>query len=99
MVDSKRNLRVATASDAPKSPKSILQAAEDGSQRELLVALRRRIAKTVNDEKCPPRDLASLSRRLLEIDAELRALDAGSGEGDLGQAGDIPDANFDSSAL
>lgn len=53
---------------------SVTQAARSGSQLDLLVALRERIAKTVEDETCAPRDLASLSLRLTQINKEIEAL-------------------------
>ena len=40
------------------------------------MAMRRRIAKTVEDPNCPPRDLAALTRRLQEISREIEAIDA-----------------------
>jgi hypothetical protein len=98
----KDHLRVATEADTPntpKPPKSISDAARDGEKRELLVALRARIAKTVEDPKTPPRDLASLSRRLMEIANEIEAIDAAAGEGGIGEAGDIPDEPFSDEAL
>jgi hypothetical protein len=54
---------------------TITQAAADGSIREQLAALRERVAKTVEDPNCPPRDLAALSRRLMEITKEIAAID------------------------
>lgn len=98
----RQNLRVAGPDDAPPKPakpKTILEAAESGSRRELLVALRRRIAKTINSEECPPRDLASLSRRLMEIESEINAIDAEAGEGNMGDAVETPDEQFDAEAL
>lgn len=58
------------------SQKTVTSAAADGDERELLVALRARIATTVEDESTPPRDLAALSRRLMEITKEIKAIDA-----------------------
>ena len=40
--------------------------------------MRDRIAKTVADPDCPPRDLAALTRRLQDIAREIAALDARS---------------------
>ncbi|MGY1845523.1 hypothetical protein [Modestobacter sp. SYSU DS0875] len=57
---------------------SVLDAAE-GDYRELLVALRDLIARRI-DDGCSPRDLVGLSRRLLDLAAELRAVDADSSE-------------------
>jgi hypothetical protein len=55
--------------------KSVAEAAESGTHRELLVAMRERIAKAVQDPTCPPRDLASLTRRLQDISKEIDMLD------------------------
>lgn len=83
MAEPKR-LRVVKADEkAPAKRRrklSITQAAEKGSVREQLVALRDRIAKTVEDPNCPPRDLAALSRRLMEITKEIEAIDARADE-------------------
>jgi len=76
----KRPLRAVKASDKPPvrraRSKTITQAADSGTPRELLVALRARIAKSVEDPNTPARDLASLSRRLLEIARDIEAIDA-----------------------
>ena len=42
-------------------------AAGSGDTLKLLYAMRERIADAVSDEACPPRDLASLTRRLQDI--------------------------------
>ena len=55
--------------------KSVAQAAKSGTQRELLVAMRDRIAETLSGD-CPPRDLASLTKRLQDIARDIAALDA-----------------------
>jgi hypothetical protein len=72
----RKNLR-AVASDekpAPKVPKTILEAAEAGSRIEELRAMRRRIARALDDPNTPARDLAALSRRQLEIGKEIEAI-------------------------
>lgn len=48
-------------------------AATIGTHLELLMAMRKRIAKTVAAD-CPPRDLAALTRRLQDIAAEIEAI-------------------------
>jgi hypothetical protein len=58
----------------PQAPKSILEAAEDGSRIEELRAMRRRIARAMDDPNTPARDLAALSRRQLEIGREIEAI-------------------------
>lgn len=75
----RQKLRAVTADEkapkAPKAPKSVAQAAK-GSQRELLVAMRDRIATAVTNPDCPPRDLASLTKRLADIAKEIESIDA-----------------------
>jgi hypothetical protein len=56
------------------APKSILQAADEGDRLEELRAMRRRIAKALDDPNTPARDLAALSRRQLEIGREVEAI-------------------------
>jgi hypothetical protein len=59
---------------------TVLQAAEHGSQRDLLVALRRRLAESLEDERTQPRDLSPLTMRLREIAQEIEALDIRDGD-------------------
>lgn len=68
------------------------EAASKG-RRELLEALRDTISAQI-DAGVPARDLASLSRRLLEISEELDGVVARE-EGDrIGQAAETPDAKW-----
>lgn len=60
----------------PKAPQSVSAAAKSGDHRALLVAMRDRIAATVAKPDCPPRDLASLTRRLQDIAKEIESIDA-----------------------
>lgn len=53
---------------------TVFQAASSGSLENLLRALRDLIAKTI-DDGCAPRDLVGLSRRLIDLAAELEALE------------------------
>jgi len=53
---------------------SVAEAAQSGDRRDLLVAMRDRIAKTISED-CPPRDLAALTRRLQDIAKEIDQLD------------------------
>lgn len=59
----------------------ITRAAADGDEREVLEALRDRIARTLDDPNTPARDLAALSKRLREIIADLREVDKKYGGG------------------
>ena len=87
---------VALGEKAP--PKSVKEAAKNGSHRELLVAMRDRVAETVEDSKCPPRDLASLSRRLMEIAKDIEAIDLAD-EQEATRSGSVEDETFDAEAL
>lgn len=88
----------AAVSDPPTAdPKTITEAAK-GTKVELLVAMRDRIAKTVEDPRCPPRDLASLSRRLMEIAREIE-LARLEDEETSGASDESPDEALDTSAL
>ena len=73
-------------------------AAQSGCRRDLLVAMRDRIAKTISDPDCPPRDLASLTRRLQDIAREIEELDmAGFGPGSV--VADTDDESFDAASV
>src|SRR5690242_6643497 len=58
----------------PAKPKSILEAAEAGSRLEELQAMRRRIARALDDPNTAARDLAALSRRQIEIGRDIAAI-------------------------
>jgi hypothetical protein len=83
-----------TPPPAPKRTLTVQAAAATGDQRELLVAMRTRIAEAVGDPNTPARDLAALSRRLLEIAKDLKALDASEESDDIGQAAATPDEKW-----
>lgn len=59
---------------APPAFKSIEDAAERGSRLDELVQMRRRLARALDDPNTLARDLASLSRRQLEISKEIEVL-------------------------
>ena len=96
-----RPLRAVSPGEAAPSkpkPKSVAQAAESGDRRELLVSMRDRIAKAVSDPDCPPRDLASLTRRLQDIAREIDQLDLqGTGVGSV--VADTDDESFDPTSV
>ncbi|MGV5046878.1 hypothetical protein [Rhodococcus pyridinivorans] len=95
-----RKLRAVSSDEkAPTRRKSVTAAANDGSRRELLVALRSRIAKTVEDPNTPARDLAALSRRLLEIAKEIEAIDLDGADDAVSRAAGTPDEAWDESAI
>lgn len=92
MTTRKKSLRAVTDGEkapapapapAPAKRKTVTQAAESGSHRDLLVAMRERIAKAVESPDCPPRDLAALTRRLQDIAKEIEAIDLRAREEEL----------------
>ena len=84
---------------APKKPpRTITEAASEGTQRELLVTMRTRIAKSLDDPNTLARDLASLSRRLLEISREIDAIDVAD-EQEAAEDAEVADETFNAEAL
>lgn len=82
----------------PVKPLSVREAATAGTHRDLLVAMRARIAEAVTDVECPPRDLAALTRRLQDIAKEIEQLDIR----DLEEGGGVEvveDEEWDAEAL
>jgi len=78
---------------AARVPRSLQSAARKG-RRELLVALRDHISADI-DAGVAARDLAALSRRLMEISRDLEALDAArSTDDEVTQAADEPDEEW-----
>jgi hypothetical protein len=73
---------------------TVTKAATTGDRRDLLVALRARIARSVEDPNTPAPALAALSRRLLEIAKDLEALDAEAGGNAVGDAAATPDERW-----
>ena len=72
-----RPLRVVGPNDSPprkKRPMTILEAVDAQDRLAELEGVHRRIAKAVQDEDTPARDLASLTRRQLEISKEIDGL-------------------------
>ena len=64
------------AFDGVSKMRSVAEAAKNGTTRELLEATRDRIALAVEDEKTPARDLAALTKRLMETVHEIESIDA-----------------------
>jgi hypothetical protein len=76
---------------------SVIEAAADGDHRELLAALRDRVAAAVASPSCPPVALSALGRQLLLISNELSALDART-QDDVDEPA-IPDEPFSGDAV
>lgn len=73
-MPSKSTLRAVSPNEKRESPKTILEAAESGSRLDELRAMRRRLARSMDDPNTPARDLAALSRRQLEIGLAIEAI-------------------------
>lgn len=92
-----RKLTVVTAATpVPAGPPKSIEEAVDRSERDLLVALRRRIAGEM-DAGPPAHTLAPMARQLRELDKEIRALDARASED--ARSEDVGDGEFDASAV
>lgn len=98
----RKNLRAVEPGETPSPPAqklSVSQAAATGDHRALLVAMRERIARTVSDADCPPRDLASLTRRLQDIAKEIEAIDLRAKEEGSDAADVVADEEWTAEAL
>ncbi|WP_146843008.1 hypothetical protein [Cellulomonas composti] len=77
IVTGKPNLRAVRPDDeppAPKKPLTLIEAAEADDHLAELKAMRQILARALSAPNCPPRDMAALSRRQLEIGREIDAL-------------------------
>jgi hypothetical protein len=75
----KRTLRSVGPDEKPatkkkEEPKTVLEASESGDRISELTAMRRVIARALDNENTSPRDLAALSRRQIEISKEIDAM-------------------------
>ncbi len=93
------DLRAVKPGETRPAPKTVVEAAEQGTHRELLVAMRGRIARAVQNPDCPPRDLAALTRRLQDIARDIATIDARAGEDGISEAGHVEDDAWDAEAL
>jgi hypothetical protein len=93
-----RTVRPGEKPPAKPRTKTIAQAASSGTTRDVLVASRDRIAKALDDPNIAARDLASNSKRLMEIIREIEAIDAREHE-DGGSGAEVHDGDFDASAV
>ena len=85
--------------EKPSAPKTIAEAAKGGTTRDVLVASRDRIARALDDPNIAARDLASNSKRLMEIIREIEAIDARAAGEEGSSADQVEDGDFDASAV
>lgn len=95
----RKNLRAVGADEKPPAKLSVAEAAATGDERALLVSIRERIAYTVSDPACPPRDLASLTRRLQDIAERIAAIDLRAKEEGADAADVAADEAWEAEAL
>lgn len=69
---SKKHLRAAEEGETPHEL-SVSEAASRGSRLEELIAMRRVIARHIDNDQTAARDLAALSRRQMELSREIEA--------------------------
>lgn len=76
---------------------AVSDAAENGSRLDLLKAMRARVAEDIDKPETPQRDMASLTRRLLEIADQIASIEAQAelAEDSVAAATAIPDEPFD----
>lgn len=91
-------LRDATNEAPPKKPLTVTDAASIGTHKDLLVAMRARVATAVQDPNTPARDLAALTRRLMEIAKDIEAIDAQERE-EAEELADAPDEDWSEAAI
>jgi hypothetical protein len=91
-----RRLRPVGPDETAEKPRklTVVQAAAEGSHRELLVALRARIAAAVASPSCNSVALAALSRQLVLLSKEISVIDARE-EDAGGEGAAIPDEAWD----
>jgi hypothetical protein len=80
-----------------KKSQTVAEAAKTGTHRDLLVAMRERLATAVSAPDCPPRDLAALTRRLQDIAKEIESIDLRAEQ--EGENAAVEDEQFDASAI
>lgn len=94
-----RSVGAGESAAAPKKSKTVAEAAATGDHRQLLVAMRERIARTVSNPDCPPRDLAALTRRLQDVAKEIESMDLRAREEGADAADVVEDEACDSQAF
>lgn len=102
-MTARKPLRAVAADEKAPAPSkartlTVTEAAAKGTHRDLLVAMRERIATAVQDVSCPARDLAALTRRLQDVAREIEAIDAREAE-EAAEGGHVADEDWDAQAL
>jgi hypothetical protein len=86
---------VSPGETAPQRKKlSVTQAAARGDHRDMLIALRARIAEILQSPNCPAVAAAALSRQISLISKELSIMDADPNEDGIALAAGTPDEDW-----
>lgn len=101
MAARKAPLRAVAAGEKPASKRvsTVTEAASTGTTRDLLVTMRDRVAKDVENSNTPARDLAALTKRLMEIVRDIEAIDARAHEEATEDAAEVEDGDFDAASV
>jgi len=75
----------------------VSSAAQSGDRRAMLLAMRDRVAVAVDDPKTPARDLAALTRRLMDIAKEIESIE--TEESEESEDAPTPDEHFNPETL
>lgn len=94
-----RKLRAVEPDETKAKRLTITEAAEQGDDLAMMIALKARIASTLQDPKTPPRDLAALSLRLQGISQEIKTLQSSGDGDDLTEAAHREDAGFSAASV
>lgn len=78
----------------PPEKNAVQTAVEQGDRRAVLVAMRDVVAAAIDAETTSPRDLAALTRRLMDLTREIEKIDAEEREAD-GDSDLDPEEDFD----
>lgn len=95
----RKPLRAVSEDEKPEPKRAKTVTESQTVYRDLLVATRSRIARAVDDPNTPARDLAALTRRLLETAREIEAIDSQDGDDEIGDAANTPDEAWSDEAL
>lgn len=93
----KPSLRIAEPGETTPKPTSVAEAAVVGDELGMLRFTRKRIATAIDCERTPARDLAALSKRLMEVQQQISEIEERDRE--KGGSDVIDDAPFDPASL
>ena len=75
-MERERTLRAVKPGEKPPTPKTISEAVESGSSRDVLASMRRALARKLDDGEVSSNAIASAYKELRELDRLIRIADA-----------------------